>query len=413
MVYCCKHLVKEKFCMMKKVLMILMAACLLFSCTAAEEVTIPQVKTFYQYEIPETEAMAFVKDMKIGWNLGNTFDATDDGYRGNDLDIEKAWAGVKTTEEMIDTIHKAGFNTLRLPVSWHNHVDENFIINTPWLDRVQEVADWAIERGMYVIINIHHDNEKGYLYPTNEYYDTAEKYITTIWQQVAERFKDYDEHLIFEAMNEPRPKGTSQEWWFNSGDKFCQEVAVCIGKLNQAFVNTVRATGSNNATRYLMVPAYCASPDAATNTTWFQLPQDTVENKLIVSAHAYTPYSFALESPGTRSFDPLKPGNLTEITRFMGNLYNTFVSKGVPVVIGEFGAVNKNNNLQDRVNFYAYYIAIASSRNIPCVVWDNHNFSPSGEIFGLLDRRNLVFPEPILVETMMQYAGYDKMPVKE
>ena len=84
--------------MMKKVLMILMAACLLFSCTAAEEVTIPQVKTFYQYEIPETEAMAFVKDMKIGWNLGNTFDATDDGYRGNDLDIEKAWAGVKTTE---------------------------------------------------------------------------------------------------------------------------------------------------------------------------------------------------------------------------------------------------------------------------------------------------------------------------
>ena len=141
------------------------------------EIVIPEFDDILQFRVPQNEAMAFVQDMKIGWNLGNTFDANFDSYNGDEMRIESAWCGVKTTEKMIEAIHAAGFNTLRLPVSWHNHVDENFIINTPWLDRVQEVADWAIERGMYVIINIHHDNEKGYLYPTNEYYDTAEKYI--------------------------------------------------------------------------------------------------------------------------------------------------------------------------------------------------------------------------------------------
>jgi len=399
--------------MVKKILAMLLLACMALSFAHAEEVTIPEVKNIYQYAIPENEAMAFVKEMKVGWNLGNTFDATRDGFTGDDLTIESYWCGVKTTEEMIEAVHQAGFNTLRLPVSWHNHVDADFTINTPWLDRVQEVVDWAIQRDMYVILNIHHDNEKGYLYPTNEHYDTAEKYITTIWQQLAERFKDYDQHLVFESMNEPRPKGTNQEWWFNSNDKFCQEVAGCINKLNQAFVNTVRAAGGNNADRYLMVPAYCANPDAATDTKWFTLPQDTADNKLIVSAHAYTPYSFALEMPGTSSFSPLNPGQLSEITRFVSKLYTTYVSKGIPVVIGEFGAMNKKGNLQDRVNFYAYYVATASTRNIPCVVWDNHGFSGSGELFGLLERRGATFPEPILVETMMQYAGYDKMPAKE
>lgn len=401
--------------MVKKILAMLLLACMALSCACAEEskITIPEVKNIYQYEIPENEAMAFVKEMKIGWNLGNTFDATRDGFKGDDLTIESYWCGVKTTEEMIEAVHQAGFNTLRLPVSWHNHVDADFTINTPWLDRVQEVVDWAVQRDMYVILNIHHDNEKGYLYPTNEHYETAEKYITAIWQQLAERFKDYDEHLIFEAMNEPRPKGTNQEWWFNSGDKFCQEVAGCINKLNQAFVNTVRAAGGNNADRYLMVPAYCASPDAACNTTYFKLPEDPADNKLIVSAHAYTPYSFALEKPGTSSFSPMNAGQLSEIIRFVSSLHKTYVANGIPVVIGEFGAMNKKDNLQDRVNFYAYYVATASSRNIPCVVWDNHGFTGNGELFGLLERKTATFPEPILVETMMQYAGYDKMPVKE
>lgn len=402
--------------MCKKILSLMMAACLLlsFACALGEEITIPNVTTMYQQPIPDNEAMAFVKEMKIGWNLGNTFDANNDNFWGDDLKIESSWVGVKTTEEMIEAVHQAGFNTLRMPVSWHNHVDKDFTINTPWLDRVQEVVDWAMERGMYVILNTHHDVYAQYYYPTEEHYVTAEKYITTIWEQLAERFKDYDQHLIFESMNEPRPRGTSQEWWFNQNDPFCVEVAECINKLNQAFVDTVRTAGGSNADRFLMVPAYCASPDAACNTNYFHLPADTVENRLIVSAHAYTPYSFALEMPGTDSFDPVtNPGQYSEIVRFMNSLYKTYVANGVPVVLGEYGAMEKNGNLQDRTTYYAYYVAVASARNIPCVVWDNHVFSGNGERFGLLDRKALSWPNEILIQAMMKYAGYDAIPAKE
>ncbi|MBE5803479.1 MAG: glycoside hydrolase family 5 protein [Clostridiales bacterium] len=402
--------------MYKKILSVLLLLSMLLcaACAHGEDVVIPKITTIYQQEIPDNEAMTFVKNMGIGWNLGNTFDAINDYNKGDDLKIESSWVGVKTTEDMIDAVHKAGFNTLRLPVSWHNHVEADFNINTPWLDRVQEVVDWAVERDMYVILNTHHDVYPEYYFPTEEHYATAEKYITAIWSQLAERFKDYDHHLIFESMNEPRPAGTSQEWWFNQEDPYCVEVAGCINRLNQAFVNTVRASGSQNADRYLMVPAYCANPDAACNTTYFHLPTDTADNRIIVSAHAYTPYSFALEMPGTSSFNPVtNAGQLTEIIRFVSSLHKTYVTNGIPVVIGEYGAMEKNGNLQDRVNFYAYYVATASSRNIPCVVWDNHVFKGNGERFGLLDRKTLTWPNEILIQTMMQYAGYDKLPAKK
>lgn len=402
--------------MFKKALSILLLISLLLSaaCARGEEVTIPNISTIYRQEVPDNEAMAFVKDMKIGWNLGNTFDAFNDYSRGDDLKIESSWVGVKTTEEMIEAVHQAGFNTLRLPVSWHNHVDENFTINTPWLDRVQQVVDWAVARDMYVILNTHHDVYPQYYYPDEKNYETSEKYITTIWAQLAERFQDYDQHLIFEGMNEPRPKGKGQEWWFNQDDPYCQEVAGCINKLNQAFVDTVRASGGRNADRYLMVTPYCATPEAATNLNWFKLPQDAADNRLIVSVHAYRPYDFALEMPGVDSYDPVKnAGQLSEIISFMSSLYKTYVANGIPVVLGEYGAIEKNGNLQDRATFYAYYVATASSRNIPCVVWDNHAFKGDGERFGLLDRKKLTWPDQILVDAMMKYAGYETLPAKK
>lgn len=395
-------------------LLLLISLMLCAACARGEEATIPQIKTIYRQDIPDNDAMAFVKDMKIGWNLGNTFDANNDYFKGDDLKIESSWVGVMTTQEMIETVHLAGFNTLRLPVSWHNHVDGDFTINTPWLDRVQQVVDWAIERDMYVILNTHHDVYPQYYYPDEKNYATAEKYITTIWTQLAERFKDYDQHLIFEGMNEPRPRGTSQEWWFNQDDPYCVEVAGCINKLNQAFVDTVRASGGQNANRYLMVTPYCASPDAACNTTYFHLPADTADNRIIVSVHAYTPYSFALEMPGVDTFDPItNAGQLSEIISFMNKLYKTYVANGIPVVLGEYGAMEKNGNLQERTTFYAYYVATASARNIPCVAWDNHVFKGNGERFGLLDRRALTWPNQILVDAMMQYAGYDALPEKK
>lgn len=398
---------------MRKILCFLFVCLLLLGCITpvfAEggSIVIPDMSGILQFKVPQNEAMTFVQNMRIGWNLGNTFDATYEGPM-DEMKIESLWCGVETTEEMIEAIHAAGFNTLRLPVSWHNHVSgENYVISKPWLDRVQQVADWALERGMYVILNIHHDNEKGYLYPSKEHHETSERYVRAIWTQLAERFADYDQHLVFEAMNEPRLKGTDVEWWFDGKDVRALEAAECINLLNQAFVDTVRAGGGKNADRYLMVPGYCANP-AFEAASYFRLPEDPTDNRLIVSAHAYTPYSFALEMPGTRSFSAVSASQTREIANFMNDLYTKFVKNGVPVVIGEFGAMDKDGNLQDRVEFAAYYVAAASARGFACVWWDNNIFSGSGERFGLFDRKTCTWPDPELLEALMRYAGYDRI----
>lgn len=370
--------------------------------TASGTVTIPDV-TVKQFDIPDNDAMAFVADMKLGWNLGNTFDAIRDGYKGDDLTIESYWVGVKTTREMIADIKAAGFNTIRLPVSWHNHVDADFNINPAWLDRVQEVVDWCMEEDLYVILNTHHDVYPQYYYPSSEHYATAEKYITAIWSQLAERFKDYDHHLIFESMNEPRLKDTSNEWSFNKMIPECADAGECINKLNQVFVDLVRASGSRNADRYLMIPSYAASPAAATNDAYV-LPTDSADNRLIVSVHAYTPYSFALAAGSTTTFSLDNRSQVSEIGSFMNSLYNRFVKNGIPVVIGEFGARAKGDNLQDRVTFAAYYVASARGRGITCCWWDNHAFAGNGELFGIYNRRNGQWPGADIVLAMTRYA---------
>lgn len=375
---------------------------------AAETVSVPELNVFRR-PVSMNEALEFVQKMKIGWNLGNTFDATRDGYMGNELSIESYWCGVKTTEEMIAAVKGAGFNTLRLPVSWHNHVDGDFNISKVWLDRVQEVVDYAISRGMYVILNTHHDVSKYYYYPDSEHYEVSEKYITRVWAQVAERFIDYDEHLIFESMNEPRLVGHANEWSFSASVPECVDSLNCIMRLNQAFVDTVRKTGGNNAERYLMVPSYDASPYSATHDL-FSLPTDTADNKIIVSVHAYTPYSFALEEGGVRDFNyTVGRAQSNDIVYFMNPLYDRYIKNGIPVVIGEFGARDKGGNAQSRVDFASYYVALASARGIACCWWDNNGFTGNGELFGIFNRRELKWPYPEIVEGMMKYAGYDAL----
>ncbi|HOB19602.1 MAG TPA: glycoside hydrolase family 5 protein [Candidatus Atribacteria bacterium] len=371
--------------------------------TPGSEFTIPDV-SFQQYDIPDNAALAFVKDMKIGWNLGNTFDAVDCDWLNNELDYESAWAGVKTTEAMIKAIKDAGFNTVRIPVSWHNHVrGEDHTISELWLDRVQEVVDYVINNGMYVIINIHHDMGKDYIYTSSEYLDQSLHYVKRIWTQVAERFKDYDEKMIFESLNEPRMVGSQYEWWLDEKKDECKDAVEALNKLNQAFVDVVRASGGNNASRYLMVPGYAASYSGALNSG-FALPKDKVADKLIVSVHAYTPYNFALEAGGVNKFNLKSSGSTGEINSFMDRLHSKFISKGIPVVIGEFGARNKNNNTQDRIDYATYYVAAARARGITCIWWDNNAFTGNGELFGLFNRKTMSWPYPEIVEGMMKYA---------
>ena len=400
---------------MKKTLVLfslLAAAVLLFSsCSFAdspvrtEGVVIPLVNGG-SFQVPVNDATALVRDMKAGWNLGNTFDAYDDEgwFKGTGAAMETAWVGVKTTPELIDTVKNAGFNTLRLPVSWHNHVDENFRINREWLARVREVADYALSRGMYVIVNVHHDNWENWFYPDNAHYEKSAAFLKAVWQQIAEAFADCDDHLIIESMNEPRLTGTSHEWSWDPEDPSCREAADCINRLNQLFVDTVRAAGGNNADRFLMIPGYDAAPWYVTDPA-FVLPKDTVKDRLIISAHAYTPYPFALQPDSGDSvftLDAAGEEKRNEITGFLDGLYWTFVASGVPVVMDEFGAVDRNGNLQDRVNFAAWYVSAAAARGIACCWWDNHIFSGVGnEPFGLIDRKTCKWVCPDIVLAMM------------
>lgn len=336
-------------------------------------------------DIPSTQ---LIKEIRIGWNLGNTLDAMGGG---NTLSAETSWGNPVTTKEMIDTVRGAGFNTIRIPVSWGNHLSEgpDYIIDEEWINRVQEVVNYGIDNKMFVIINLHHEE---WHFPSYDNLENAKNQLIKVWEQIAERFQGYDEHLIFEGMNEPRMFGTEFEW--NGGNEEGRDV---VNQLNAAFVDTIRKSAGNNPIRHLMIPSYAASSDL---NVWKDLIVPD-EDKIIVSVHAYTPYNFALNGQGTAEWSIDKPSDTREIDSLMSNIDQFFLSKGIPVIIGEFGARNKDN-LKDRVSWSEYYIKAANDKGIPCIWWDNGAFSGEGENFGLLRRRTNSWLFPDIVEALMK-----------
>ncbi len=345
------------------------------------------------------DASQVVSEMGAGWNLGNTLDATG----GQGLSSETSWGNPKTTKKMIDAVKAEGFNTVRIPVSWGKHTSgSNFTIDSAWLNRVQEVVDYCIDDDMYVILNIHHDTDKKYYYPSSTYKDQSLRYIKSIWKQVSEKFKNYDYHLVFEIMNEPRLTGTNDEWWFpvNNPNSAVKDSINIINQLNQAAVDTIRAAGGSNKTRSIMIPGYCASIDGCTTPT-FKLPTDSAKNRLIVSVHAYTPYNFCLNGSGTSVFgDSLK----SEVDYLFDTLNSKYISKGIPVVIGETSASNKGNKAE-RLKWADYFCGSASKLGIPCVLWDNNAYqnSDKGEAHGHLDRTNLSWYDKSFVDRIVSY----------
>ncbi|WP_157668704.1 glycoside hydrolase family 5 protein [Lachnoclostridium phytofermentans] len=373
----------------------------------ANEIVAPTI-TFEQKEIPSNPAITFVHNMKIGWNLGNTFDAVSDSNLMDELNYESSWCGVKTTEEMMKAIKDAGFQSIRIPVSWHNHVSgDDFIISEVWLNRVQEVVDYAINNDMYVILNTHHDVSKNFYYPSNENLESSKKYINAVWTQVSERFSSYGEKLLFEGMNEPRLAGSNYEWWLDLSKPECKEAIECINQLNQEFVDTVRKSGGENTSRYLLIPGYDASSQYALIND-YKLPKDNINDRLIVSVHAYLPYDFALKSPkesgSISEWNSKIAGCTKEIDSFLNSLYMKFIKNGVPVIIGEFGARDKENNLESRVEYATYYIGAAKANGITCFWWDNHAFKGDGENFGLFDRKSCTIKYPEILQGLMKYA---------
>ena len=369
--------------------------------------------------LKNADTEAILEDMGLGWNLGNSLDATG----GSGLNTETSWSNPKTTQALIDKVKSLGFNTVRVPVSWGKHVSgSNYTIDSAWLARVKEVVDYCYKNDMYVILNIHHDTKSsasasgaGY-YPRSSAYSSSEKFVTSVWSQAAEYFKDYDYHLIFETLNEPRLIGSSYEWWFNkwSIPSEVKDAIACINKLNQKAVDTIRATGSNNRSRLIMCPGYDASIDGAT-VSGFKLPTDISGNKnrIAVSVHAYSPYNFAMNvGPGSTS--AYTSSIKSELQDLFNTLKSNFRDKGIPVVIGEFGSTDKNNTAE-RVKWATDYTALAKKNNIPCVLWDNNAFARyngsnivlNGEYHGYINRKNNTVTSPAkdVIEALMKPYG--------
>ena len=389
----------------------LISSCIAEAAEETDSVHVPVIGDMKKFDIPDNEAMRFMRELKAGWDLGNTFDAYDDQgwFKGAEPTMETAWHGDRTSRELLAAVKAAGFNVVRIPVSWHNHVDENNTIHPDWMARVKEVAGWAVDEGLYVIVNVHHDNSLAFFYPDTAHYEQSAAYLSAVWSQMAEAFAEFDEHVILESMNEPRLVGTDNEWNFNPASMECRDAAECINRLNQQFVDTVRASGGNNATRYLAVPGYSGSPAGITND-YFRLPEDPAGNRIILEVHAYTPYHFALNQ-GAGSYDSFSLADrekTQEIASFMDSLYSRFVSQGIPVIIDEYGAMNKNGNLQDRVDWTAYYVCAASARGMTCCWWDNNVAYGNGEKFGIINRKTgeWIFPE--IVEAIMAYCTYNR-----
>ena len=333
----------------------------------------------------ENTAYEIMDALGVGWNLGNSFDAPEG---------ELAWGNPRTKAELLPKVKELGFNTIRIPVSWGRHVSAapEYTIDEAFLNRVDEVVRQALEAGLYVILDSHHDNE---IYsPTPENLEQGKAYLSAIWSQLAAHFADVDEQLIFQTMNEPRVQGSSYEWELSLAKKEHREIVEIVNQLNQTALDAIRAGGGWNESRYVLVCPYAGKLSCAANAV-FQMPQDSAENRLMLSAHLYTPYNLCLN--GDMNLNTLRARDLAQVRYELSSLDKWFIQKGIPVVVDEMGCTNKNNP-DARYEWAKGFIELADSFHIPCVVWDNGYLQGSGDKFGLIDRVKLeIYPESACV----------------
>ena len=321
-------------------------------------------------------AAEIVNEINVGWNLGNTLDSYNTSKTG--LATETGWGNPKTTKEMIQSVKNAGFNAIRIPITWGEHMNGD-TIDPEWLERAAEIVDYAYNEGMFVIINMHHDDAIWFEPDDSEYSADSAK-LKAIWGQIAARFADYGDRLLFEGMNEPRTIGSTDEWMGGT----VAERAV-INKYEQDFVDTVRKSGGNNAERSLIITSYAASAETSA------INDVVVPNNgnIIVSIHYYAPWQF---SDGTSTvFDE---AGKSELDAKFAELKKKFADKGTPVIIGEFGCVNAAPE-NVRTDYYNYYIKSAMSQGIKCFIWDN-GISTGDQSFGIFNRSSLSWNEAIL-----------------
>lgn len=313
-----------------------------------------------------------VEDMTFGWNLGNTLDvcqADRDGdgkinehvEAGEKVD-ETLWGNPKATKELLTSLKKNGVNAVRIPVTWRDHMDSNGNIDREWMDRVQQVVDYAYSQGMYVIINVHHDGGGDpkfgawIIEESQNDYNTFLKKYKNVWKQIAERFKNYSDYLIFESMNEV---GFDTLYNKNKADAYN-----LINKINQDFVDIIRATGGNNAKRHLLIAGYYTDIERTCDSL-YKMPDDKA-GRCILSVHYYTPWDFCTcdrkHTWGTNS-------EVWQMETLIGKMKKNFVDKGIPVIIGEYAA--SGSDLSSCIFFIEKLNKLCSDYGIATFIWDS------------------------------------------
>lgn len=357
-----------------------------------------------------------VEAMGPGWNLGNQLESVTDN-----VPEETNWGNPVITEKLIQSVKAAGFKSIRIPVSYFAKIDDDkdYTIDSKWLDRVQEVVNYCIKNDLYAVINIHGDGyntiDGGWLLCNGKNQTEIKKKYKKVWKQIAERFKNYDEHLLFESMNEEFDGSYSEpnkEYYQNIND------------YNQIFVDTVRKTGDNNTKRWLIIPGWNTNIDYTAGDYGFKLPTDQYrdksidkeEQRIMISVHYYSPWDFCggencvITQWGNEADDPSKTSTTCDET-YMKNQLNlmktTFADKGYPVFIGEYGSIDKTSYDSENEYYRAYFARklCQLSRKNGCIpmYWDNGYNGVHG--FGLFDRTTCEVTQPVIIDAIMEDFG--------
>ena len=336
-------------------------------------------------------AWQFAELLGIGWNMGNHFDAHNNGVSG-----ETFWGNPKATQATFTKVKAAGFNTVRIPVTWLGHIGDapEYKIEEAWLDRIAEVVGYAETAGLNAIVNMHHDgaDSKNWLDIKTAATDPAVhqqilEQVSAMWGQIADRFKDKGDFLIFEAFNEIHDGGWG--WGANRNDGGKQYR--CLNEWNQAFVDAVRASGGGNADRILGIPAYCTNVDISLES--FEMPDDPAKDRLMMAVHCYDPYDYTLpanKSEWGHTADASKKvagDNEGDLKKVFEKIYVNYIAKGIPVYMGEFGCVNRATAREQAFQQYylKYYAKLAQTYGVPSIIWDNGAKGAGNEKHAFID----------------------------
>lgn len=364
----------------------------------AAKTEVPEVAPLELAEGEKSQAQLFVEKMGIGINLGNTLEACGSwvNKNGGVRAYETCWGSPVITKEMIQGYANAGFKTLRIPVAWSNLMSDDYTISTELLDRVQQIVDWTLECGMYPLVNEHWDGGWWETFPAKK--DECMKKYTRMWTQILERFKDYDERLVLESLNEEG--GWNSLWNRYGGPSGKEESYGLLNEINQTFVNLARNSGGYNATRLLLIAGY-NTDIYLTCDPLFKMPADPAYMSA-VSVHYYTPALFAILDKdadwGKNRRTWGLPKDVTELVTNVKKMKTTFVDKGIPVIVGEYGCPT-NNKEQESIQNYLRLVCLHFYKNGMCpVLWDIQKKGTEADPLSHYDRKTCKIVDPVVAE---------------